>query len=183
MDEIGLHERIAERYKAESARNCSLSCGSTLDEIGISRGEVILDLGCGRGDDTIRAARKAGPEGKAVGVDLTEAMIDRAGDLAAAEGIDNAVFVQGDIESLPFQENTFDGVMSNCVINHAKDKIRVYREIRRVLKPGGRFVVADAVTKDPLPDEVKNDPEAWASVTGARSPKKNILKAYRRPGF
>lgn len=178
-----MHNKIVERYEAESMQSCSLGCGSTLEELSIMQGEVILDLGCGRGEDTIRAARLAGTGGKAVGLDLTEAMISRAKDAASAEGVGNAVFVTGDIESLPFPENTFDGVMSNCVINHAKDKTRVYREIHRVLKPGGRFVVADAVTKDPLPPEVKNDPEAWAQCFGGAVTEAEYLENIVTSGF
>lgn len=183
MEKSILHKEIAERYEAESAKSCSLSCGSTLDSIEIKPGDVVLDLGCGRGEDTIRAARLAGPEGKAIGLDLTEAMIRKAEELAAEEGIENAVFLQGDIERLPFSEDTFDGVMSNCVINHAKDKARVYRQIRRVLKPGGRFVVADAVTKFPLPDEVKNDPEAWAQCYGGAITEEDYLESILTSGF
>jgi ubiquinone/menaquinone biosynthesis C-methylase UbiE len=183
MEKSKLHNKIVERYEAESMQSCSLGCGSTLEELSIMQGDVVLDLGCGRGEDTILAARLAGTGGKAVGLDLTEAMISKAKAVASAEGVENAVFVTGDIESLPFPENTFDCVMSNCVINHAKDKTRVYREIHRVLKPGGRFVVADAVTKDPLPPEVKDDPEAWAQCFGGAVTETEYLENIVTSGF
>lgn len=183
MKERQLHEEIRKRYEGESNHSCSLSCGSTLEALNVSKGEQILDLGCGRGKETIEAARLTGREGTAHGLDLTEAMIRQAVEHADREGIENVVFAQGDIENLPYQDNFFDGVMSNCVINHAEDKRRVYREIHRVLKPGGRFVIADAVTKDPLPVEVKNDPEAWAQCFGGAITEEEYLVSIGDAGF
>jgi len=183
ISESQLHEKIINRYEGESTQSCSLSCGSTLDELEVRQGEEILDLGCGRGVDTIKAARLAGTKGMAIGLDLTEAMVKQAIDYATREKVRNVAFVQGNIEGLPFKENTFDGVMSNCVINHAKDKSKVYREINRVLKPGGRFVVADAVAKYPLPTEVKNDPEAWAQCFGGAITEEEYLESILTAGF
>lgn len=182
-NENQLHEKIKKRYEEESAQSCSLHCGSTLDELEISEGEWILDLGCGRGEESIRAAGMAGPKGMATGLDLTEAMIHQARDRAAREGVKNVTFRQGDIENLPFEENSFDGVMSNCVINHARDKNKVFCEIRRVLKPGGRFLIADAVTKYPLPSEVKADPEAWAQCFGGAITEEEYLQSILKAGF
>lgn len=149
-------DRIQSRYTKES--NCcdNLSCGSNLDYLKIIPGEHILDLGCGRGSETIQAAMKTGPEGKVTGLDITQAMIDTAHLNAEGIGVSNAWFIKGNIESLPFEDDTFDAVMSNCVINHAKSKVKVYNEIFRVLKDGGRFVISDAVTKNPLPTEVNH---------------------------
>ncbi len=183
MKDGHLHEEIINRYGKESIHSCSLSCGCTLEALEVGKGESILDLGCGRGEDTLEAARLTGGEGIATGLDLTEAMIRLAAVRAESEGIKNAVFVQGDIENLPYQDNTFDGVMSNCVINHAEDKNRVYWEIHRVLKPGGRFVIADAVTKHPLPAEVKNDPEAWAQCFGGAITEEEYLMSILDAGF
>ncbi len=183
INENKLYEKIKDRYERESSLDCVLSCGSTLQELNIKHGEVILDLGCGRGEETIEAAKLAGPDGMAIGLDLTEAMIIQAITNATNEKMKNAAFTQGDIENLPFKENIFDGVISNCVINHAEDKNRVYREIHRVLKPGGRFVVADAVTKYPLPMEVKNDPEAWAQCFGGAITEEQYLESILTAGF
>jgi ubiquinone/menaquinone biosynthesis C-methylase UbiE len=183
MKEKQLHQEIQDRYESEAASCCSLGCGSTLDVLAIERDETILDLGCGRGEETLEAAHLAGPKGKAVGLDLTEAMVAKAKENAAKQGAANAEFLQGDIESLPFSDETFDGVMSNCVINHAPDKGKVYREIRRVLKAGGRFVIADAVTKYPLPQEVKSDPEAWAQCYGGAVTEKEYLDAIEAAGY
>ena len=183
ISESQLQEKIRNRYDGESTQSCSLSCGSTLDELEVKPGEDILDLGCGRGADTVEAARLAGTKGMAIGLDLTETMIKQAIDYATKEKIRNVAFTLGNIEKLPFKEDTFDGVMSNCVINHAKDKSKVYREINRVLKPGGRFVVADAVTKYPLPDEVKKDPEAWAQCFGGAITEEEYLESILTAGF
>lgn len=182
-NEEKLHEKIISRYQEESVQNCSLSCGSTLDELKIRKGEYILDLGCGRGIDTISAARLAGKGGAAVGLDLTDAMIAKAKENAANENVNNALFVKGEIEELPFPDEYFNGVTSNCVINHARDKVKVYQEIFRVMKPGGRFVVSDAVSKEPLPSEVKNDPEAWAQCFGGAVTQKEYFDSIIAAGF
>jgi ubiquinone/menaquinone biosynthesis C-methylase UbiE len=181
--ESQLHQEIQDRYETEASSCSSLGCGSTLSALGISSGERILDLGCGRGEETLQAAQLVGPSGLATGLDLTETMVVKAIENAVEARIKNALFVQGDIEALPFLDNSFDGVMSNCVINHAPDKLKVYREIRRVLRAGGRFVVADAVTKNPLPEHVKNDPEAWAQCYGGAVTETEYLNAIQKAGF
>lgn len=183
VKEVQLHHEIQDRYETEASSCCSLGCGSPLQSLDIVRGERILDLGCGRGEETLEAAELAGPSGMATGLDLTEAMVAKARENGLSAGAKNVVFVQGDIEALPFPDESFDGVMSNCVINHAKDKGRVYREICRVLRPGGRFVVADAVTKEPLPDKVKNDPKAWAECYGGAITEEEYLAAIREAGY
>lgn len=181
--ESKLHQEIQDRYETEAATCCSLGCGSTLSALEIVPGERILDLGCGRGEETLQAAQMVGLDGWATGLDLTEAMVAKARENAINSGTINATFVQGDIEALPFQDNSFDGVMSNCVINHAPDKLKVYREIRRILVSGGRFVVADAVTKESLPQHVKNDPEAWAQCYGGAVTEKEYFEAIQTAGF
>jgi len=183
INESQLHEKIKNRYQGESLQSCSLSCGSTLDELKVRPGEEILDLGCGRGEDTVEAAKLTGPEGMVIGLDITEAMVKQAIDHAVNAGIRNVAFTLGDIENLPFKEDAFHGVISNCVINHARDKNKVYREIQRVMKPGGRFVVADAVTKYPLPPEVKDDPEAWAQCFGGAITEEEYLESILSAGF
>lgn len=183
VKETQLHQEIQNRYDEEAASCCSLGCGSTLSALEILPGEHILDLGCGRGEDTLQAAQMVGSRGLVMGLDLTENMVVKARENAMQAGVNNAEFVQGDIEGLPFSEDSFDGIMSNCVINHAPDKLKVYREIRRVLRAGGRFVVADAVTKVPLPEHVKNDPQAWAQCYGGAITEKEYLEAIQTAGF
>jgi len=176
-------QKIIARYETESTGCCALGCGNTMDFLEIMPGEDILDLGCGRGEETLDAARQTGPSGMAMGLDLTTAMVEKARQNARDTEVQNAGFVQGDIEFLPFKSECFDGVTSNCVINHASDKARVYREIHRVLRKGGRFVVADAVTKVPLPQKIKDDPEAWAQCFGGAITEAEYLEAIQSAGF
>ncbi len=178
-----MQQKISERYTKEAASCSNLSCGNNLEALNIVQGESILDLGCGRGTDTLEAARRTGSGGHAVGLDLTSAMVVKATENAMDAGFTNASFVRGDIEKLPFADERFDAVISNCVINHARDKARVYREIYRVLRPNGRFVVSDAVTKEPLPESVKNDPEAWADCFGGAVTEQAYLESIRASGF
>lgn len=181
-DKNRIHEAVANRYEAETDA-CDLGCGSVLAHLGVSEGERILDLGCGRGNDTLAAAGMAGSSGMAIGLDLTEAMVLAARKAAWESGAGNAVFLTGDIEALPFEDGSFDGIISNCVINHARDKSRVFREIYRVLKPGGRFVISDATTRNPLPEEVRKDPEAWAQCFGGAVTTEEYLESVRSAGF
>jgi len=174
---------IQTRYTKESSSNCNLSCGSNLDYLDLLSGENVLDLGCGKGAETILAAIKVAPEGKAVGLDITQAMIDAANLNEDGINLSNVWFVKGDIEALPFGDGVFDVVISNCVINHAKSKNKAYSEIFRVLKNGGRFVISDAVTKNPLPPEVKNDPEAWAQCFGGATTEEEYLNSIMSSGF
>lgn len=183
-----MHEQIQIRYTKESQAGSNLSCGGTIDFAEIRTGEIVLDLGCGRGRETFMAATLAGPSGKAFGLDLTQAMVDlarrTAGESADVQaGRIQVEFVQGDIETLPFPDQAFDVVISSCVINHARDKQRVYREIHRILRPGGRFVIADAVTKEPLPEAVKTDPQAWADCYGGAVTRKEYLASIAAAGF
>ncbi|UOO38650.1 methyltransferase domain-containing protein [Oscillospiraceae bacterium CM] len=178
-----MRQEIIKRYTTESACCDNLSCGSNLDFLNITAGEKILDLGCGRGRETIEAAQLTGRDGLAVGLDITDAMLREATRASKEAGAANTRFVVGDIEALPFDSNFFDAVMSNCVINHTRDKVAAYREIYRVLKNGGRFVVSDAVTKSPLPDSVKNDPEAWAQCFGGAVTEQEYLESVHKAGF
>lgn len=174
---------IRTRYMKESESNCNLRCGGNLDFLNIIPEEKILDLGCGRGNETVQAALLTGPEGRATGLDITQAMIEAARKNAEDAGVTNASFILGDIENLPFENNSFDAVISNCVINHAEDKKRVYREIFRVLIHTGRFIISDAVAKDALPAEVKNDPEALAQCFGGAVTEEEYLESIVTAGF
>lgn len=173
---------VQARYAKESG-SCNLGCGCNIGYLNIQPGETILDIGCGSGAEAIAAARLTGPAGQAAGLDITPEMIEAARRNAKKAGISNVRFVSGDIQDLPFEDGTFDAVISNCVINHAKDKNKVYREIMRVLKSGGRFVVSDAVTQRPLPPEIKNDPEAWAQCFGGAVTQAEYGQSILEAGF
>lgn len=157
--------QIVNRYTAEDDQ-ANLSCGGNISYLELKLGEKILDLGCGRGQETIEAARLIGNKGYAWGLDVTPRMIELAIKNAKLERIHNIDFILSTMIKIPMGENTLDVVMSNCAINHVEDKTRVYSEIYRLLKPGGRFIVSDIMTEFPLPQSIKEDPEAIAACFG-----------------
>jgi len=162
MDSI--KSAIKKRYDNETCG--SLGCGDTLGFANIKEGETVLDLGCGSGGDVLKAACQVGENGTVIGLDFSEEMLEKARRRISDCQYDNILFVRSDIEEIKIDDDSVDVVISNCVINHAKSKQKVYEEIYRVLKSGGRFVVSDAASVKPLPDEIKNDPEAWAECFG-----------------
>ena len=155
--------------------NFSLGCGNPITLAGIQPGETVLDLGSGGGLDCFLAARQVGETGRVIGVDMTPEMLARARQAAARMGIVNVEFREGYLEKLPVGSASVDVVISNCVINLSPDKPQVFREVFRVLKPGGRVAVSDTVTDGPLPLELQADMEAWgACVSGALDVKEYI---------
>jgi SAM-dependent methyltransferase len=148
--------------------NMGLGCGNPTATAGLRPGEVVVDLGSGDGLDVFLAAKRVGPTGKAIGIDMTPDMIDRARANAARQGIANAEFHLATIDTLPLPDSSADVVISNCVINLAPDKPAVLREIFRVLKPGGRVAVSDIALKKALPPEVGPDLLAYVGcIAGA----------------
>jgi ubiquinone/menaquinone biosynthesis C-methylase UbiE len=148
--------------------NMGLSCGNPTTYAYLRPGEVVADLGCGGGLDVFLASSKVGAEGRAIGIDMTPEMIERARRNAEKGGYTNVVFHLAPIDRLPLEDNSVDCVISNCVINLAPDKQAVLREIVRVLKPGGRLAVSDIALKRPLPSEVSADLLAYVGcVAGA----------------
>jgi arsenite methyltransferase len=160
-----------------------LGWGNPVSLAELRGGEFVLDLGSGGGIDVFLAARLVGPTGKAIGVDMTEEMLQRARRAAAAMGIANAEFRHGEIEALPLQDKSVDVVISNCVVNLALDKSRVFRETFRVLKPGGRMVVSDVVSNGPLLPSIRTDPEAWAGCVGGALEERKYLDLIQAAGF
>lgn len=148
--------------------NMGLSCGNPTASAHLRPGEVVVDLGCGGGLDIFLASPKVGPEGRAIGIDMTPEMIERARRNAGQGGYTNVEFHLAKIDKLPLADNSVDCVISNCVINLAPDKQAVFREIARVLKPGGRLAVSDIALKKQLPPEVSSDLLAYVGcVAGA----------------
>jgi arsenite methyltransferase len=153
----------------------SFGCGNPVAFSEIGEGETVLDLGCGAGIDLLLAARKVGPRGKVVGVDMTDEMLAKARQNLRAAGVENAELRAGIIERLPVASESVDWVISNCVINLSPEKQRIFSEIARVLKPGGRMLISDIVAEE-LPEEVRADPGFYsACIAGAVSEREYVL--------
>jgi arsenite methyltransferase len=134
----------------------------------LHEGETVLDLGSGAGADVLISARRVGPTGKAIGLDMTDEMLELARANAAAAGVENAEFLKGYLEDIPLPDESVDVVISNCVINLSGDKQTVLQETARVLRPGGRFAVSDVIADDDMDDATRADMAAWTGcVAGA----------------
>jgi arsenite methyltransferase len=160
-----------------------LGCGTPVGYVGLKVGETVLDLGSGGGIDVFLAAKKVGPNGKAIGVDMNESMIRRAKEAAEEYGFKNVEFRLGEIEEMPVEDATVDAIISNCVINLSPDKEQVFREAHRVLKPGGRITVSDIVTEGVMPEEIRKDLDSWASCVSGALPQEKYLKDIEAAGF
>lgn len=178
-----LEGHINVRYAKEADSCCSLSCGQALDHSHVVEGEIVLDLGSGRGMDTIKAAKLVGNAGQSIGLDFTDKMIEVAEINRNKLNIQNVRFIKGNIESIPLEDKSIDVVISNCTINHSKNKKAVYSEIYRVLKNGGRFIVSDIIAENKLPDSVVNDPQAWADCYGGAIPLNEYYECIAEAGF
>ena len=167
--------------------NLGLSCGNPTALAELNPGEVVLDLGSGAGFDVFIAASKVGAQGHVHGVDMTREMVAKARQNAAAfrrrTGLDNLTFHHAQIESLPLEDGTVDAVISNCVLNLSPDQPRVWREIARVLKPGGRVSISDIVLLRPLPEAVKAQVEALVGCIAGASLHTDTERMIREAGL
>lgn len=163
--------------------NLGLSCGNPQTVAALKPGEVVLDLGSGAGFDVFLVSPKVGPTGRALGVDMTDAMLERARAYAEKAGFTNVEFRKGEIEALPVEDNSVDVAISNCVLNLVPDKDRAFREIHRVLKPGGRLAVSDMAWEvEPTP-AVRRDLEALVGCIGGALVLDDYVARLKRAGF
>lgn len=160
-----------------------LGCGLPTQFAKIKKGDVVIDLGSGAGNDAFVARHEAGETGKVIGIDSTPAMIDRARQNAEARGFHNVEFRQGDIEKMPVTANVADVIVSNCVLNLVPNKDGVFREIYRVLKPGGHFSISDIVLEGELPQQIREAAEMYAGCVSGAIQKEVYLKLIEANGF
>ncbi len=170
-----------EGYNADA--DLGLGCGLPTQFAKIKKGDVVIDLGSGAGNDAFIARHETGETGKVIGIDFTPAMIERARQNAEVRGFQNVEFRQGDIEKMPVTANTADVIVSNCVLNLVPDKNNVIKDIYRVLKPGGHFSISDIVLEGELPNEIKEAAEMYAGCVAGAIQKKTYLELIEANGF
>ena len=174
---------INKRYTILADDSCCLSCGGAIDYSRPKPGEVCVDLGSGRGTDALRLADEVGDRGFVFGIDISEGMIRKAEATAVKLGVENVKFHKTELDALPIEDKSVDLVISNCTINHASDKRKVWNEIARILKNGGRFVVSDIYSSEPVPAEYKNDPEAIAECWAGSVTREEYMDQLQTAGF
>jgi len=160
----------------------SFGCGNPLAFSEVRAGDVVLDLGSGAGIDILLAGKKVGPNGRVIGIDMTDEMIEKARENIARSGLTNVDVRKGIIEELPVESSSVDWVISNCVINLSPEKDKVFAEIARVLKPGGRMLVSDIVVES-LPDRLREDPGLYSSCIAGAISETEYLAGLRRAGL
>jgi len=160
----------------------TFGCGNPVSMAFLMEGETVLDIGSGAGLDVILAARKVGPSGQVIGLDMTSEMIDKANENVTKAGIINIEFRLGDAENMPVEDESIDVIISNCVINLSPDKARVFSECMRVLQPGGRIFISDIVAEE-LPDEILGNKSAWCSCIAGAMKEFDYLKTIYDSGL
>jgi len=166
-----------------SEANLGLGCGNPVAIANLRKGNIVLDLGSGAGFDSFLASKKVGSSGKVIGIDFTDEMVEKSRELAKNYGFKNVEFKLGDIENLPFEDEFFDVIISNCVINLAPNKLKVFKESYRVLKNNGRMYVSDIVLLEELSEEQRNNEELIAGCVGGALLKKDYLNIISNTGF
>ncbi|HEX6459870.1 MAG TPA: arsenite methyltransferase [Thermoleophilaceae bacterium] len=167
----------------EAAVHASLGCGVPTAVADLHEGETVLDLGSGAGADVFISARRVGPTGKAIGLDMTDEMLDLARANAAAAGVENVEFLKGYLEDIPLPDESVDVVISNCVINLSGDKRKVLRETARVLRPGGRFAVSDVISDPDMDEAIQADMAAWTGCIGGALTREEFKEALQAAGL
>ena len=168
-------------YNADA--DLGLGCGLPTQYAQIKKGDVVVDLGSGAGNDCFIARHETGETGKVIGIDFTPAMIDKARANAEVRGFNNVEFRQGDIESMPITANTADVIVSNCVLNLVPNKDAVIKDIYRVLKPGGHFSISDVVLVGALPEGLRKDAEMYAGCVSGAIQKEVYMELIHANGF
>lgn len=160
-----------------------LGCGNPTALAELKEGETVLDLGSGGGLDVFLAAQKVGEKGKVIGVDMTPEMVEKARENAKKGNYKNVEFRVGEIENLPVENDSVDIIISNCVINLSADKLAVYKEAFRVLRPNGRILISDLVTYGELPEDIRGSFELWAGCVAGALEKQEYLNTIQKAGF
>jgi len=179
MDTIEINKRYTEL--AESS--CCLSCGGAINFAEPQPKEVCVDLGCGRGNDVLRMAQDVGEEGFVYGVDISDGMLEKARANADKFGVTNVKFVKSELENIEIEDCRADLLISNCTINHAADKLKVWKEVHRILKKGGRFSVSDIYSIEDVPEQFRNDPVAVAECWAGAIRKDLYMEILNEVGF
>jgi arsenite methyltransferase len=174
---------VQKRYGNLAESNCCLSCGSAINYSEPKKGEICIDLGSGRGTDAIRMAELVGIEGHVYGIDVTQEMIEKARKTAAKLGTDNVEFIHSILDKINLKDGIADLIISNCTINHVLDKTAVWKEIFRLLKDGGRFVISDIYSTEDVPEKYHNDPVAVSECWGGAITKEEYLGIIDESGF
>lgn len=178
-----LHTEINKRYSELAESSCCLSCGGAINYSEPLQGEVCVDLGSGRGTDVMRLAEKVGEKGFVFGIDISEGMLKKAVSTAERLGVNNVKFIQCPLEQINIENKTADLVISNCTINHSSEKQKVWKEIFRILKKGGRFVVSDIYSSEPVPEEYRNDPVALSECWAGSVTREEYMEQLESAGF
>ena len=174
---------INNRYSELAESSCCLSCGGAINHSEPAAGEICVDLGSGRGTDVLRLSEKVGAKGFVYGIDISDGMIRKAASTAERMGIKNVRFLQCPLEHLAIESNAADLVISNCTINHSSEKQKVWNEIFRILKRGGRFVVSDIYSSEAVPEEYRNDPVAVSECWAGSVTRSEYLEQLQAAGF
>ena len=168
---------------APDGANLGVGCGNPTALAALRSGQVVVDLGSGGGFDAFLAARAVGPNGRVIGVDMTDAMLEKARENARKGDFTNVEFRKGTIEDLPVEDGSVDVIISNCVINLSPEKDRVFREAFRILRPGGRLMISDIVLERPLPPEIAEDVSARSGCVAGASVRAEYLEQIEKAGF